>query len=431
MPHNTNRRRFLQTTAAAGAGYWVAGGGELRASRMVNDEIRFACIGIGGKGSSDSQDAARHGKVVAIVDIDQGRLDGAAQRFEGSRPFIDYREMYDEMADEIDAVTVSTPDHSHASAAIRGMRLGKACFCQKPLTHSIGEARMMAETAREFNVATQMGNQGTAGNGLRRGAAQLKAGVLGEVSELHVWTNRPVWPQGGDRPERQEAPDNVHWDMFLGPAPARPYARGYHPFAWRGWWDFGTGALGDMACHTVNMPFMGLDIRDPLSVEAEHTGHNNDSFPSSSTIKFEFGQLGDRAPLTFTWYDGGRRPSSSLLEGIDAEASGCLVVGEKGRMYSPDDYGSRLTILGTDELPDVEYPRSPGHFTEWVEAIKGGEPAVSNFPDYAVPLTETILLGNLALWCGEPLQWDAEKMVASVEGLEEIIMSPYREGWEL
>jgi len=214
----------------------------------------MASVGIGGKGSSDSNDAGRSGEMVAICDTDTGRLDGAAKRFEGAKKFTDFRVMLEEMGDKIDAVTVSTPDHTHAPAALMAMRMGKHCFCQKPLTHSIYEARLLGEVAREKGVATQMGNQGTAGSGLRKA-------------------------QGGDRPTPQPVPENLKWDLWLGPAPERPYGPGYHPFAWRGWWDFGTGALGDMACHTMNMPYAGLDLRDPISVQAETSDHNGDSYP--------------------------------------------------------------------------------------------------------------------------------------------------------
>ncbi len=281
MPRKTNRRRFLQTTAVAGVGYWVAGNARAQESSSPNEKIRFACIGIGGKGSSDSGDAAKHGDIVAICDIDDQRLDGATKRagFENAKVYNDYRKMLDEMHDSIDAVTVSTPDHSHAPAAASAMKLGKACFCQKPLTHDIWEARRLGEIAAEQKVATMMGNQGTAEPGLRKAAAMIQAGMLGTVKEVHVWTNRPIWAQGGARPDPAPVPEGIHWDLFLGPAPERPYAPGYHPFAWRGWWDFGTGALGDMACHTVNMPFMALNLRDPISVEAEYVGSQQGQLP--------------------------------------------------------------------------------------------------------------------------------------------------------
>lgn len=282
MSHRTNRRRFLQTTALTGVGFWVAGGVRAQESNSPNEKIAMASIGLGGKGSSDSSDAGDAGQMVAICDIDEGTLNNAGEkRFPGAKRYTDFRKMLEEMGDSIDAVTISTPDHTHTAAALMAMRMGKHCFCQKPLTHSIYEARLMANVARDKKVATQMGNQGTAASCLRNSAAIIQSGVLGPIQEVHVWTNRPIWPQGGQRPKPAKCPPHVKWDLWLGPAPERPYANGYHPFAWRGWWDFGTGALGDMACHTVNMPYMALNLRDPVAVQAECAGHDKDSYESA------------------------------------------------------------------------------------------------------------------------------------------------------
>lgn len=399
MSNQVHRRRFMQTTAATiGAGYFAAAGLQAQESKSPNEKIRFGCIGIGGKGSSDSDDAGRRGDVVAICDVDENTLRGGANRFKSAKQYHDFRKMLEENAKNIDAVTVSTPDHTHAPAALMAMRMGMHCFCQKPMTHTIYEARLMGNIAREKKLATQMGNQGTAESGLRHAAALLKKGIIGKVNEVHIWTNRPIWPQGGERPKAKEPPAHVHWDEWLGPAKERPYGDGYHTFAWRGWWDFGTGALGDMACHTVNMPFMGLGLRDPKSVQATTSGHNGDSYPKWSIINFEFGETDARPAVNFTWYDGGKRPPKELFDGRDPKGSGCLIVGDKGKIYSPDDYGADFTIFGGPEKEAADYPKSPGHFEEWTRAIKGGETPMSNFPDYAGPLTETILLGNLAVW---------------------------------
>jgi len=444
MPPKSNRRRFLKTSAAAGIGFWVAGGLRARGSDSPNERIAMASVGIGGKGSSDSADAANSGEMVAICDIDTQRLEGAKQRYPNAKVFTDFRKMLEEMEGSIDAVTVSTPDHTHAAAGLMAMRMGKHCFCQKPMTHSIYEARLMGQVAREKGVATEMGNQGTAESGLREAAAIVKAGALGTVSEVHVWTNRPIWPQGGPRPEPEDCPPHIEWDLWIGPAPFRPYAQGYHPFAWRGWWDFGTGALGDMACHTMNMPFAALDLRDPTSVQAVTSGHNKDSYPKWSVITYEFPANDTRPALKMLWYDGGKRPDKELLDGRNPSGSGCVIIGEKGKIYSPNDYGASYEILGDVQKPEVEFERSPGHFAEWVRAIKGGQPAMSNFPDYASPLTETVLLGNLAVWVaaesgaegevveGEKVEWDAKNLKATnVPGLETIVKPVYREGYTL
>jgi predicted dehydrogenase len=438
MSFQTNRRRFLQTTAVAGMGFWVAGGVRGQESKSPNERIAFASIGVGGKGSSDSNDAGSNGDMVAVCDIDDTILGAAEKRYPKAKKYNDFRKMLEEMGDSIDAVTVSTADHCHAAASVMAMRMGKHCFCQKPLTHTIYEARIMGEVAKEKGVATMMGNQGTANPGVRRAAALLKAKALGEAKEVHVWTNRPIWPQGTDRPAASEVPAGVHWDLWLGPAPVRDYAKGaYHPFKWRGWWDFGTGALGDMACHTMNMPFMGLDLRNPISVQAKTSGHNKDSFPAWSVITFEFPSNDWRPGLKVMWYDGGQKPDKELIGGKDPVGSGCAVVGDKATLYSPNDYGAEFEIVGDVTVPDVQFEESPGHFEEWVRAIKGGQPAMSNFPDFAGPLTETILLGNLAVWAadkgeGPKVEWDAANMkVTNMSGLESIVKTEYRQGYTL
>ena len=221
----------------------------------------------------------------------------------------------------------------------------KHAFVQKPLTHSIHEARLLADLARQNNVATQMGNQGTAMSTLRKSAALLHAGAVGKPREVHVWSNRPVWPQGGPRPKEEPAPANLKWDLWIGPAPFRPFGKGYHPFSWRGWWDFGCGALGDMACHTMNMPFMGLDLQNPTSVVATTSGHNRDSYPKWSVITWEFPARGDRPAVKLVWYDGGKRPPLGLLERQKPCGSGCCVVGERGKLYAAGDYAEGEAVL--------------------------------------------------------------------------------------
>lgn len=433
MRKGANRRDFLKASAAAGVGYWVAGRAVAQESKSPNEQINFACIGVDGKGASDSADAGRHGNVVALCDIDRQRLDKAGLRWPNAKKYTDYRKMLDEMGMSIDAVTVSTPDHHHAPAALRAMRMGIHCFCQKPLTHTLEEARLMGEVARQKKLATQMGNQGTADAPLREAAAIMKSGALGTIKEVHVWTNRPVWPQGIELPtEEVPVPDYVAWDEWLGPAPERPYNPIYHPFKWRGWWAFGTGALGDMACHTLNVAFMGLNLRNPVSVKAQTSGHNKQTYPSWSVIDYEFPAIDGRAAVNMRWYDGKKLPPAELLKGEKMEDSGLLAVGEKGTLYAPGDYCGSFKLIGM-EKPKVEFPRSPGHFEEWVRAIRGGEPAMSNFPDYAAPLTETVLLGNLAVWVdGTKVEWDAENLVAkNAPEAEPLIRKEYRKGYDI
>ena len=438
--NNVSRRDFVKTSAALGAGFWVAGGLASTASPMANGEIQFACVGVGGKGESDSNDANSNGKIVAICDVDDNTLKKKANQFKGARKFNDFREMLDSMGKNIDAVTVSTPDHNHAAVSLLYMRAGKHCFCQKPLTHTIYEADLVGRVAREMNVATQMGNQGTADANLRKVAAMVRAGAVGSVKEVHVWTNRPIWPQGGSRPTPKNPPKNLHWDLWLGTARSRPFGDGIAPFKWRGFWDFGTGALGDMACHTVNMPFMALDLFDPISVEAESSGNNLLMYPNWSIIKFEFPKNESRGALTLTWYDGTKKPDEKLFEGKSIDGSGVLVIGDQGKLYAPGDYCEKgYTLLGNAHEPTVNPPKSPGHFAEWVRAIKSGnqEPAMSNFPNYSSRLTKTILLGNFAVWAGVKVNWDAKAMKATSgipeldTELEGIVRPTYRKGYVL
>jgi predicted dehydrogenase len=450
---STHRREFLKSTAAAGVGFWIAGTARAQTSNSPNERIRFACIGIGGKGDSDTADAAKFGEVVAICDVDEKTLNRGAKKYPKAAKFHDWRKLLDEMAGQIDAVTISTPDHSHAVAAAAAMRLKKHAFVQKPLTHSLYEARTLSQLAREQKVATQMGNQGTAAATLRQAAATVKSGVLGPVREVHAWTDRPIWPQGHQRSIEKSVPNHVHWDLFVGPAPLRPYGDHYHDFKWRGWWDFGTGALGDMACHVLNMPFMALDLRDPISVQAETSGHNRDSFPLKSKITYEFAATDRHPALKLYWYDGKQLPPRELLEKFDERKladnnterkprnfadNGFLVIGEKAMLYSPDSHVARFELSGVDQ-PNVSILQPLDHFEEFVHAIKTGDPATSNFPDYAVPLTETVLLGNVAVWTateagtpGKKIEWDAKNLTATnAPEVAQIIRREYRAGYSI
>jgi predicted dehydrogenase len=449
----------------------VLGGISPKLSRSANEELRFACVGVGGKGASDSTDAGNHGRVVAMCDIDWKVIEDKKKEFPDAATYSDYRKMFDELGDKFDAVTVSTPDHTHAVIALQALRMGKHVYCQKPLTHSIEEARLMGEVAREMGVVTQMGNQGTALSNLRESAALIRAGLIGSVKEVHVWTNRPVWPQSvGLKVVEKSAPDHIDWDSWIGPAPRRPFSPEIHPFKWRGFWDFGTGALGDMACHTLNMSYMALDLKYPTSVEAEFEKHDHICYPSRSKITFEFPDLNGRPAVKMVWYDGGERPDDSVLVGLPKLAQGegdrqrqvhyssaALMIGERGSFYSPGDYGevpnSTGVLVDGDFIPqrrivrpreegndspfskfkNIEYVRSPGHFTEFANAIKGDGKTVSEFIDYAGPLTETILLGNLALWSGKRVDWDAKQMIAADadESTQKLIRHEYLNGYSI
>tara|TARA_B110000495_G_scaffold70342_1_gene59957 strand:+ start:5357 stop:6757 length:1401 start_codon:yes stop_codon:yes gene_type:complete len=465
MTKGSNRREFVKSTAALGAGAWVAGGISIKPSISALEEIRFGCIGVGGKGASDSTDAGNHGKVVAMCDIDDNTLNKKKQEFKDAATYNDFRKMFDEMGDKIDAVTVSTPDHSHAVAALQALRANKAVYCQKPLTHSIEEARMLGDAAKKSGVVTQMGNQGTALSNLRESAALIRNGVVGDVKEVHVWTNRPVWPQSfGLKVKEGTPPKTVHWKEWIGPAKTRPYSAEIHPFKWRGFWDFGTGALGDMACHTLNMSYMALDLKFPTSVEAVSEKHDGNCYPASSKIVFEFPALDGRPALKMIWYDGGEKPSDELMADLPKQQRGkkerhftsaALIVGDKGKFYSPGDYGGEPRATGLivdgeftrqrsitnpadgatpyEKFKNIEYVKSPGHFTEFAQAIKGEGKTVSEFVEYSGPLTETILLGNLAVWSGKRIDWNAKTMVAANadEATQKMVRHDYQNGYTI
>ncbi len=469
MTKGTNRRDFVKSTAALGMGAWVAGGVSLKPSLSANEEIRFGCIGVGGKGKSDSTDAGNHGKVVAMCDIDDETLGKKKSEFGDAKTYNDFRKMLEEMGDSIDAVTVSTPDHTHAVAALQALNMNKAVYCQKPLTHSIEEARMLGDAAKKSGVVTQMGNQGTALSNLRESAALIRKGIVGTVKEVHVWTNRPVWPQSfGLKVKEETAPKHVHWNEWIGPAKKRPYSAEIHPFKWRGFWDFGTGALGDMACHTLNMSYMALDLKFPVSVESTSAKHDGNCYPASSKITFQFPEFNGRPPVKMIWYDGGEKPSDELMGDLPRRpgrngkkgrhyTSAALIVGDKGKFYSPGDYGgdpneTGLIVNGEftkqrtitrpakdgaaspySEFTGIEYTKSPGHFTEFANAIKGEGKTVSEFVEYSGPLTETILLGNLAVWSGKKVEWDAKNMIASNadEKTQKMIRHDYNNGYAI
>ncbi len=439
MAERVSRRDVLRGSAAALAGLTV--GGKAMAEGFAprkpkSARLRFGVIGVGGKGWSGMMWAAEHGDIVALCDVDtKPRAQGLAE-FPRAATFEDYRVMLRTMHEEMDGVIIRTPDHTHSTSAAMAMKLGLHTYCEKPLTRTIWEARQLRNIARDKGVETQMGNQSTANSPMRQAAEAIRSGAFGAVKEVHLWTDRAGgwWKQGVPRPPDAAAPKNVDFDLWLGPRPERHYAEGYHPFAWRGFWDFGTGSLGDMGCHIFNMPFMALDLIDPLTVKAETSGHNRESFPEWAIVHYEFGQRGGRGPVDLWWYDGGKKPAASLVSGHEYGGNGVIVVCEKATIYSPDSNNETFHVLGGDgRMPDVKYRQSNGHMAEFAEAIQGGPECVSNFVNYAGPLTETVLLGNLAIWADGPkLDWDARAMkVKGTDEFDSLIKPTFRKGWEL
>lgn len=405
-----------------------------------DDKLNIAVIGCGGQGA-DNLKLVSGQNIVALCDVDDERAAEAFGQFPKARRFRDYRKLLDVMHGQVDAVVVSIPDHMHASVSLAAMELKKHVYCEKPLTWGIDEVRRMAKVARENKLATQMGTQGMASYGSRAGIEVIRSGVLGEITELHVWTDRPAgwWLQGIDRPtDRPPVRSGLDWNLWLGVAPERPYHPAYCPFVWRGWKDFGTGAVGDMGIHNAAMPFAALDLGPPSSAEIVATsGLKSETFPIWSRVKLQFPARGGRKPITMYWYDGGQKPSADLVGGRKLADNGAIVIGSKGTLSSVEWTGGDWVLLPEDRFrdfkpPQSSVPRAPeqSHHQEWLSACRGGPPALCRFDGFAARLTETMLVANLALRTGKNLRWDAETMTAT--GCPEaapFIKRDYRTGW--
>jgi predicted dehydrogenase len=443
--NNISRRTFIFGSAVMAAGCATAGKRPCSAPRKVsaNEKLNIAGVGVGGKGSSDVEGAAEGNNVVALCDVDWRTAAGTFEKFPNATKYKDFRVMLEKEYNNIDAVTVSTPDHMHAPAAMAAMQMGKHVYVQKPLTHDIHEARRLKEMARKYGVATQMGNQGHSGDGVRRLTEWIRGGAIGAVREAHIWTDRPIWPQAIPRPaEKQDCPDTMDWDLWLGTAPKRPYNRCYAPFKWRGWWDFGCGALGDMACHIMDPAYTSLKLEYPVSIEAVEQGNNDETFPAWSIITYQFPARGDMPPVKLVWYDGGKQPTRP--EGVTPDEklgdgeNGTLFIGDKG-MMACGCYGDGPCLIPKSKMadfnkPEKVIPSSTGHYQEWIDACKGIKPAEGNWCgnfDYAGPFTEMVLLGNLAVKAaGQKIEYDPVNMkVTNFPKANEWLQREYRKGY--
>ena len=415
-----------------------------------NEKLNLAFIGVGGRGSDNLQEISKLPdiNVAALCDVDQNSLTKASQAHGKATTYRDFRVLL-EKEKGIDAVVVSTPDHTHAVATIMAIKLGKHVYCEKPLTRTILEAREVAKAAREAGVATQMGNQGMAFEGNRLIKEWLADGVIGAVRETHVWSDRPThsgkmplyWPQGVERPrETVPVPPHLDWDKWLGPAPERPYHPDYCPFQWRGWWDFGSGGLGDMAIHNLAPVFDALQLGAPESVHASSTPVFPDSLPLASTVHYQFPASGNRPPVKLHWYDGGLVPERPEEMDDDLPLNredGIILVGDTGKILVTGWGGAspRLLPLSRDKeyrRPAKTLPRSIGHYQEWVLACKTGSPTMSSF-DFAGPLTEAVLLGALCVRLGGgKLQWDSAQLkITNKPKANDFVHYHYRNGWSL
>ena len=438
--HTLSRRRFL----AAGAAATTAGLESLAHAypiRSANEKLNIAMVGVGQGGVGGVLNLPRMARenIVAMCDIDEQYAGPNFEKYPGAKRWTDFRRMLDRQKD-IDAVVVSTPDHSHAVIAITAMRHGKHVYCEKPLARCIGEVRRMREVARETKVATQMGNHGTYEPSFRRAVEIIQSGAIGQVTQVHTWSDRPLsfWKQSVTRPkDTPRVPAHLDWDLFLGPAPLRPYHPIYHPFTWRGWWDFGTGVLGDIICHTVNMAYLALDLQYPTRISTRSEGLMAETAPKWAEMVFEFPARGKQPPVTVTWYEAGRKPPLALALGEPLPGNGALLIGDKGQLLQTDMYGAYHKLLPTDRYSDYTPPAQTlprariGHQQEWIDSAKTGSPTMANF-EYAGRLTEAFLVGNVALRTGQTLQWDGEAMQATnCPEAQRFVHPEYRKGWSL
>jgi predicted dehydrogenase len=449
-----SRRKFLSTSAAAAAGIMVVPRhvvGATQKKKAPSDTLNIACVGVGGMGFSDTR-GVRSENVVALCDVDDEQMAKLLRSdelepkekamYEKAAKYRDFRRML-EKEKGIDALTVTVPDHNHTVIAMTAIKLGKHVYVQKPLTHTIKEARMLAKAAKDANVVTQMGNQGHSKEGARLICEWIWDGAIGNVNDVHVWTNRPIWPQGIDAPkEIPSVPSTLDWDVWLGPAPFRPYHPAYHPFAWRGFWDFGTGALGDMGAHLLDQPFWALKLGYPTSVQASSTPFTKDCYPWAEVVTYEFPARGSMGPVKLTWWDGGLTPPrpAELEDGrmMGDDGGGVLFRGDKGLLMC-GTYGENPRLVPESRMqeykrPEKTIPRSAGIREEWIEAIKKGTKSTTDF-SYAGPLTEVMLLANVAVRVKDKnmkLLWDGEKMqFTNLPEANQFLHFDYRPGWSL
>lgn len=435
-----NRRNFLKSSMYTATAFSIIPSYVLGKGKQVtaNDKLNIAGIGVGGMGKEYLK-GAQSENIIALCDVDDAYAAKSYGLFPKAKRYQDFRIML-EKEKGIDAIMIGTPDHSHAIITKYALGMEKHVYCAKPLTRTVSESRTLTEMAHKTNLATQVSMQMNASEDHRLIAEWIAAGAIGPVRAVHIWSNRPIWPQGINRPEATPAiPPTLNWDLWLGPAPKRPYHPAYVPFKWRGWWDFGSGALGDMGCHAFDPVFRALKLGYPTSVEASSTKLFAETAPVASIVHYDFPKRDKMPALKLTWFDGELTPPRpSLLEPgrqMGDGFGGILFYGNDGILMAGGIGGSPRLIPETRmkefQQPDKTLPRSPGHYKEWINACKGGKPAGCNF-DYAGPLTETVLLGNVAIRTGKKLFWDAKNLEFSTDDeANRFLREPYHNGWTL
>jgi len=427
-----SRRHFLVGSAVAGFSSLVHGEGKPAKKISANERLAVAVVGVEGQGAYNVNELVGAGaELVALCDVDENRAGKQRERFGKAKFYTDYRKMMEQKG--IDAVLVATPDHSHVLPTLAALRSGYHVYCEKPLTHTVEEARLVAETARKLNKVTQMGTQIHAGNNYRRVVEMIQAGVIGDVTEVHVCCGKSWGLKDAKRPnDTPPVPKGLNYDVWVGPAPMRPYNPAYLPAEWRRWWDFGGGTLADMACHHVDLPFWALKLKHPSRVEAKGPQVSSEHSPIAMQVSYEFPARGDMPAVKLHWYDGGIQPEIVNSGKVKAWGDGSLFVGTKGMLMA--NYGSFKLMPEKDftgfKAPPQSIPNSVGHHKEWIEACKNGGKTTCNF-DYSGALTETVLLGTVAYRSGKAFDWNGADLKASEPAAQKLIGKEYRQGWSL
>lgn len=431
MTHRPNRRGFLKQSAVLGGGFWIAGAEAAEESKSPNEKLNIGIVGVNNRGRANTG-GVRSENIVALCDIDDNYLNQASKQFPKAARFNDWRKLCEQK--NIDAVVISTADHTHAAAAVAAMRSGKHVYCEKPLAHTVEEARIVRETYRASKVATQMGTQIHATDNYRRVVELVQSGAIGTVREAHVWCGRTSGGVGV-LPTVAEIPKHLHWDLWLGPTADRGFNPGYLPgnLTWNRWWDFGNGVLGDMGSHLIDLPYWALDLKHPTKCSAEGPPVHQYSNPPWMIINWQHPPTDRRAAVTLKWYHHDKRPKSPPGINLAAWHIGVMFVGDEGQLVA--DYGRRVLLPAEKykdfQAPPQTIPKSLGHHREWINAAKTGAPTLCNF-EYSGALIEHNLLGNVAYRLGEEITWDAEKLEAkNLPEAERYIKKRYRKGWDI
>ena len=433
MPHRINRRDLLKSTAAASVGYLIGSSAAPLKAEAANEKLNVAFIGIGGRGRANLDGiAAAKQNVVALCDVDQQRAGNAFERFPKAQRFYDFRRMLDDMEKEIDAVVVSTPDHTHYHPAMVAMQRGKHLYCEKPMAHSVFEARSMTEAARKHKVATQLGVQRHTITNMHRVVELVQAGAIGRVSEVHSWIGgtRGMPKSPSDFPA---VPSHLKWDLWLGPRAERRYSPEYCPYNWRFWWDFGTGETGNWGCHILDIPYWALGLTHPTKVAGSGPPVHEQTTPKSMATRMEFPAVADRGPVTLHWHHANKGPAVLAQHGLSDKGANTLFIGSEGMLLCGFNMRKLLPEkkFAGFEPPIETIPKSPGFYREWIDACKGGPAATCNF-DYSGPLSETVLLGNVGYRVGGEFGWNADQLTAAGnDNVAQFIQEPYRKGWEV